>query len=175
MLWDTTLAGMPEDEILSVMAHEMGHYVLHHVYYGLALSVGGLFFLLLAIDRSARGALRLWGEQGEEGSGVHDLADIASLPLLMAIATVLGFLTAPVTNAVSRTMERQADDFELRLTHNGAAAARSFVRLSEQNLSLPNPPRFIEFWLFSHPSSVRAHRARAGGRRTEGGDVIGDA
>jgi STE24 endopeptidase len=48
-------------------------------------------------------------------------------------------------------MERQADDFALRLTHDGEAAARSFVRLSEQNLSHPDPPAFIEFWLFTHP------------------------
>lgn len=147
VLWDTMLAGMEEDEILSVMAHEMGHYVLHHIYYGLALSIGGTFFLLLVVDRAARAALARSGER----SGVRGLDDLATLPVLLLIVNVLNFLGAPVTNSVSRAMERAADDFELQTTHDGEAAARSFVKLAEQNLSHPDPPPFIEFWLFSHP------------------------
>ena len=69
----------------------------------------------------------------------------------------------PAAGAVSRAMERQADAFGLQLTGNGSAAARAFVKLSEGNLALPSPPRFIEFWLFSHPPlQERIERALAG-------------
>jgi STE24 endopeptidase len=48
--------------------------------------------------------------------------------------------------------EHQADAFSAQVTGNGPALARSFVSLSEQNLSEPDPPPFISFWLFSHPT-----------------------
>jgi len=58
---------------------------------------------------------------------------------------------SPVESAISRHYEQRADRFAVKLTGDGAAAARSFKKLSEANLSHPDPPPFIRFWLFSHP------------------------
>lgn len=147
VLWDTLLQKLDEDEIAFIMAHEMGHYVEHHVPLGVAAGIGGTFFLLLITDRAAR---RLIARNGERW-GVRGMDDLAALPVFMLLLAVLNFVGSPVESAISRTVERRADDFGLRLTGDGRAAASSFVKLSEKNLSLPNPPRFIELWMFSHP------------------------
>lgn len=147
VLWDTLLQKLDEDEIAFIMGHEMGHYVEHHVPLGVGLSIAGTLFLLLLTDRTARWAI---GREGERW-GIRGMDDYAALPLFLLILAGLNFVGSPVENAVSRTMERRADDFGLRLTGNGRAAASSFVKLAEENLSLPNPPPFIEFWMFSHP------------------------
>jgi STE24 endopeptidase len=162
VLWDTLLARLKEDEILFVMGHEMAHYVYHHILILLGLGFGGLFVFFGLTDRAARFLLARRGERW----GVTELSDMASLPVILAVLSALQFLGTPATAAVSRAMERQADSFGLRLTGNGEAAARAFVKLSEDNLSLPSPPPLVEFWLFTHPPlQERIDRALAFDRR----------
>jgi STE24 endopeptidase len=84
--------------------------------------------------------------------GIRGVDDIAGIPALMLIAVSLTFLADPIVNAYSRRVEHEADAFGLHLRKDGPSMARTFVSLSEQNLSEPDPPPFIEFWLFSHPS-----------------------
>lgn len=148
VLWDTTLEKLKPDEILFIMGHEMAHYVYNHVYWGVGFSIAGSFFLFFLLDRLTRVALGRWGPAW----GVRGMGDLASLPALAAMLTLLQFLGAPIMSAVSRTMEAQADRFGLEITGDGRAAARAFVKMSEDNLSLPSPPPFIRFWLGTHPS-----------------------
>jgi Zn-dependent protease with chaperone function len=147
VLWDTLLARMEEEEILFVMGHEMGHYALGHVPLMLGMGWVGLFVALLVGDGAARRLLAWRGRRWE----VSGMGDLASLPLLLAVLTALQFLGKPIVGGFSRAHEREADAFGLRLTGNGPAAARAFVKLSEENLSLPNPPRFVVFWHATHP------------------------
>jgi STE24 endopeptidase len=148
VLWDTTLEKLKPDEILFIMGHEMAHYVYNHVYWGVGLSIGGSFFLFFLLDGLSRAVLR---RRGADWS-VSGLDDLASFPALMAVLTLLQFFGMPIMSATSRIMEVQADRFGLRITGDGRAAARSFVKLSEDNLSLPSPPPFIQFWLGTHPT-----------------------
>jgi len=148
VLWDTMLQRMKPDEILFIMGHEMGHYVYNHVYWGVGLSIGGSLILFFLLDRTARLMLSRWGA----GWGVTGLGDLAALPALLAAVTLLQFFGTPIMGAVSRTMEAQADRFGLQITGNGHAAARAFVKLSEDNLSLPSPPPAIHYWLGTHPT-----------------------
>ena len=147
VLWDTLLQRLNEDEVLFVMAHEMGHYAEGHVLLGLALSMLGTGGTLLILDQGMR---RLLARTGDSW-GLRGKDDLASLPAWMLLGLVLSFLGTPATCAVSRVMEERADAYALRLTHNGRIAASSFIKLSELNLSNPDPPAFIEFWMFSHP------------------------
>jgi len=147
VLWDTTLQRMPQDQIVAIVGHEMGHYVLKHLYWGFAMSVGGLLVLLPLAQKFAEGLLLRFGPRW----GVNGLTDYAATPALLLTAALFGFLLAPVTNGVSREVEHQADAYGLQVTGNRPAMARAFVSLSEQNLSDPNPPPFITFWLMSHP------------------------
>ena len=147
VLWDTTLARMPEDQIVAVVGHEMGHYVLKHLYWGFALSVGGLLLLLPLAQKFAEAMLSRFGLRW----GVTSLTDYASVPALLLTVALFSFFLAPVTNGASREIEHQADAYGLQVTGDRPAMARAFVSLSEQNLSDPDPPAFIKFWLFTHP------------------------
>lgn len=147
VLWDTTIQRMPPDQILAVVGHEMGHYVLKHLYWGFAMTVGGLLLLLPLAQKFAEALLTRFGPRW----GVTSLTDTAATPALLLTMALFSFFLAPVTNGVSREIEHQADAYGLQVTGNRPAMARAFVSLSEQNLSDPNPPPFIKFWLFTHP------------------------
>lgn len=148
VLWDTLLNKFSEDEIAFVMAHEMGHYVLHHIWKLVAILSAALLLLLFIISRTIQGIIRRFGDR----MGFERLEDIASLPLLLLMFSLLIFLISPVFNLYSRQMEREADRFGLQLTQNTEAAVMAFVKLSGENLSNPSPHPFIEFWLYSHPA-----------------------
>ncbi len=147
VIWDTTLQRMPEDQIVAIVGHEMGHYVLKHIYWGFALSVGGLLVLLPLARLCYEALLRRFGSSW----GISGPGDYAAVPALLLTVSLFSFFLAPVTNGVSREIEHQADAYGLSVTGNRPAMARAFVSLSEQNLSDPNPPAFIKFWLFTHP------------------------
>ena len=147
VIWDTTLQRMPQDQILAVVGHEMGHYVLKHLYWGFLMSVGGLLLLLPLAQRFAEGLIGRFGPRW----GVSGLTDYAATPALLLTMALFSFFLAPVTSGVSREIEHQADAYGLQVTGDRLAMARAFVSLSEQNLSDPDPPAFVKFWLFTHP------------------------
>jgi Zn-dependent protease with chaperone function len=148
VIWDNTLKKLPQDQVEAIVAHESGHYVLGHIVTGFLLISGGLLALLLAAKRLAEPLrVRLPGRWN-----VRSITDLRAIPVVMLLGVVGGFLFSPIENAISREMEHQADAFGLRVTHNGGAMARAFVSLSEQNLSEPQPPAFLQFWLYGHPS-----------------------
>jgi STE24 endopeptidase len=147
VLWDTLLAKLDHDEILAVMGHEMGHYVLHHLWKGIAFGVVVSFFGFFVAQKIYERGLGRWG--------ITDRADPAALPWLLLVASVLGFLLSPITSGFSRHIEHQADKFGLELTHLNEATASAFVKFAEDSKQDPNPPRFIEWWRYSHPAAQR--------------------
>jgi STE24 endopeptidase len=148
VLWDTTLEGMEEDEILFVMGHEIGHYALRHIWKGIALSWLGSLVLLWISARIARAATNRFGERW----GFTGLDDVASLPLLSLILAFLSFVSLPVANEVSRRIETESDLYGLEITRDNDAAARAFLKLGSQNKSNPEPSPFVRFVLYSHPT-----------------------
>ncbi len=151
VLWDTLLAKLDHDEILAVMGHEMGHYVLHHVWKGLAFGVALAFVVFFVGQKIYERGLMRWGVQW----GITERADPAALPWLLLIASVIGFVLSPITSGFSRHIEHQADKFGLELTHLNEPMASSFVKFAEDSKHDPNPPRFIEWWRYSHPAAQR--------------------
>jgi STE24 endopeptidase len=151
VMWDTLLAKMTDDEVLAVMGHEMGHYVMWHMWKGLA------FFLALAFVVYYYGqgihdrGLARWGRKW----GFTEPGDPASVPWLLLIVSVIGFLLSPIVAGFSRHLEHNADIFSLELTHLNEPMARAFVKLSEDSKSDPSPHPFIEFWRYSHPAIAR--------------------
>jgi STE24 endopeptidase len=147
VLGDTLLESFTQDEILTVVAHEMGHWKLGHLWKGTAVNViGSLAGFYLADRFLAAGVAYL---------GLPGIDDIAGLPLILLAFMILGLFTLPASNALSRRFERQADRFELELVGQPEAAISTFNKLAEQNLSDPSPHPIIEFLLYSHPSIAK--------------------
>ena len=148
VLWDTTLKGMNEDEILFVTGHEIGHYALRHIWKGIAYNWLGSLVLLWLTAILADRAVRRFGERW----GFDRLDDVASLPLLALLVSLLAFLAQPAVNGVSRAIESEADVYGLEITRDNDAAARAFLKLGSQNKSNPEPSEFVRLVLYSHPA-----------------------
>ena len=164
VIWDTTLKRMPPDQVVAVVGHEMGHYVLKHLYLGFAEAVLGLLVALPLVQVLVQRLIARCGPRWR----LRGLTDPAAVPAFLLVLGVLTFLAEPITSACSRQIEHAADAYGIAITQDRVAAARAFVSLSEQNLSDPDPPALIRFWLFSHPP-LRERLEFALGRKTEGG------
>ena len=148
VIWDTTLKQMSRDEILFVTGHEMGHYVLHHIWKGLGWATLGSFAVLWLTAWFTNALLSAFGERW----GVRSAGDLAAMPLVFAMLAWVNWLGAPVSNAISRDIEHEADVFSLELTHDNDAGARSFLKLAEGNRSDPEPAGWVRFLLYDHPA-----------------------
>ncbi len=147
VLYDTLLRDYERDELLTILAHELGHWHYHHIWQGIALTAIGAPIGLLIVHLLLQRLLPAWG--------IRDPADIASLPLILLIVTLGSYLLLPAQNAISRHWERQADRFAIAATGDPAAFQRTFARLARQNLADPTPPRLIEGVFGTHPAIGR--------------------
>ena len=152
VVWDNTIRKTSLNETLFIFGHEAGHYVLGHVRNGILVfaiaflvamyvSYRGLHFLLA----TSAATWKIYGPQ-----------DLACLAVMFLMFKVFAFMGTPVESAFSRTQEHNADVFGLEVIHgivpnSGEVAAHAFQILGQEDLSDPNPPPFITFWLYSHP------------------------
>ena len=143
---DNLLSRSSLPEIEAVMGHEMGHYVLNHVYKGLVV-FGVLTLILFAAVRLLFERLRRTYEATWHVSGIGDLA---GLPLLALCIGACLFVIKPVTNTVIRTQEYEADVFGLNAARQPDGFARAALMLSEYRKMEPGP--IEEFMFFDHPS-----------------------
>jgi STE24 endopeptidase len=148
VLWDTILTRLEPDQVLFVTAHEMGHFVLRHT---LIFIVGAAFLTTLSLYVVHRAAGPLIARFSTR-FGFDHLSDVASFPLLVLLGTIVALALTPVLLALSRYQEHEADRFALELTRDNHAAATTFVRLQEENLSVPRPGPFYMLWRGSHPA-----------------------
>jgi STE24 endopeptidase len=147
VLWDTLLAKLDHDETLAVMGHEMGHYVLNHIWKGLAFSVAVSFAGFFVAQRVYDRGLGRWGARW----GCSSPGDAASLPWLLFVAGGITFLLSPVYSGFSRAIEHEADVFSLELTHLNEPMATAFRKMAEDSKMDPSPPAVMELWCYSHP------------------------
>jgi STE24 endopeptidase len=133
-------------EVKAVMGHELGHYVLNHIWELLAL-----FTLLLLIGFSFThwAATRLINRFGGTWR-VSGIDDPAGLPVLLAVLAFLGFIATPITNTIIRTNEAEADIFGLNAAREPDGFAMTAMKLSEYRKLNPEP--WEEFIFYDHPS-----------------------
>lgn len=161
---DTALRQLPEDELLAMVGHEMGHYVEGHVWIEFATGILGAGAFLWIASWLLPWMVRRWGPSW----GLWGLSDLAALPLVMLTVRLFLLAQAPIENAESRYLEHRADAFGLRVTHLNDAMARLFVRFAERDFSDPNPPAWLQFWFGTHPTLseriafARPHPGRTG-------------
>jgi STE24 endopeptidase len=148
VLYDTLLETHTKPEVLSVIAHEIGHWKYAHIYKGFFMGIVGTVLLLLIV-KFAGGWL-----VGRMPLGAETLASPATIPLVFLILFICGLAGAPVESGVSRWFERQADRTALELTDDGETFVQMQVKLARANASDPDPPAFFYYWYYSHPSTM---------------------
>ena len=152
VVWDTTIKNATTPETLFVFGHEMGHYVLNHIVIGIAGTAIGLFIGFYLLYRIANWAFPRFQQRWH----MRELSDWSALVMLILIFSILGTISAPLSNGFSRQMEHNADVYGLEVTHginanSQEAAAHAFQVLGELSLSYPYPSRLVVFWYADHP------------------------
>jgi STE24 endopeptidase len=149
VLYDTTLERLPEDGVVSIVAHELGHVVHRDVLTGT---------LVGALGTGAAVALSGWLLSWTpllRRVGAQSPADPAVVPLVLLLLSVGGLLSTPVQNLVSRQVETRADLRALELTGDAAAFVEMQRQLSTTNLSDPDPPEAWHWFFGSHPTAAQ--------------------
>ena len=148
VLWDTMLKKLQPDEILTVMAHEMGHYAERHIYLGIIYGITLSFIGFWLAFHAYRLFIRRWGSHW----GIRGESDLAALPILLLIVTIMSFASAPAQNAFSRVIEHRADAYAMKMTGDGNAAIRAFQHIAKENLSPVTEPKLVQWFRGSHPT-----------------------
>ncbi len=139
VFWNTLLDGsFGDDEVKTVLAHELGHHSSNHLFEGVAwyalFALPGAWLIALATRR--RGGM----------------ANPAAVPLSLLVIVVLDLLSLPVYNVISRHMEQEADWKALESTHEPEPAKSLFREFTIQSLNDPDPPTWSYVLFDSHPS-----------------------
>ncbi|XID95536.1 M48 family metallopeptidase [Paenibacillaceae bacterium WGS1546] len=154
VLWDTTLERLDEPEILHIMAHEMGHYVMRHLEWSAVGAVGSSFALLLLGSRIYEAAIRRRGKRW----GIRSASDMTALPLALLILTLLSFAALPASNFVSRQAEAAADRYALELIGSAEGAVTMNQKMAVAALSDAHPPLLVKWFRDTHPSDLERIR-----------------
>ena len=143
---DNLLRRASPEEIQAVMGHEMGHYVMNHIYKGI------MFFLIVTVLAFAcmhwalDWTLQRWGEKRQ----IRGVGDTAVLPLVVLLVSIFSFVITPVMNTFTRTQEYEADMYGLNTSREPDGFAQAAIHLGEYRKMNPGP---IEEWIFfDHPS-----------------------
>jgi len=147
VLWDTIIARMDDRELMFVMGHEMGHYVLGHVWQLVAFSSLLILLTLYAAYKTMGAIVARWSQR----FGFSDIADVASLPLLLLVTSLFSLVIAPAQLAFSRHLEHEADRFGLEITQTNHSAGTAFVKLQEDALGNPWPGPLYKLLRANHP------------------------
>ena len=147
---DVALDEATLDEVKAVTGHEVGHYVLGHVWDGVLLTIIVVMASFFIADKAFNPVARLFGAR-------EDIGDPTTLPVLLFLVGVIGMFTQPVTNTLSRMNETEADHYSYEMVNLPDGMASALVKTAEYR----NPrPGTLEEWLFyTHPSVERRVRA----------------
>ncbi|HXX33800.1 MAG TPA: M48 family metallopeptidase [Thermodesulfobacteriota bacterium] len=164
VLFDTLLASHTEEEILSVLAHEAGHWKKRHILRMLIpLEVLSLVSFYV-VAKFLNWALLY------QTFGFQEPIVYVGLFLIGAFISLIGFFAQPLESAISRKFEREADDFALRLTEMAEGMRSALKRLAADNLANLSPHPLYAWFYYSHPPLVeRIERLtpRADGEKRE--------
>ncbi|MBN1497284.1 MAG: M48 family metallopeptidase [Spirochaetes bacterium] len=144
ILSDTLIERFTPDEIAVVFAHELGHYRKRHIVKSIVLGSASIFlsfFLCGELYRVTLGYL-----------GYEQVYDIAAIPVLLFYLTLFSLVTMPLSNALSRRYEREADRYALDATRDRDAFISTMEKLADMNLADRDPNPVTEFMFYSHPS-----------------------
>ena len=147
VLFDTLLSDFTHREIITVVAHELGHYVNKDIWKE-ALTSGLMIIPPFYIaDYALRSAVT--------SSSLPSITDPAGVPLIFAVLIGISFILQPISNWLSRIVERNADEFALKAAEDSEAQASAERRLADLSLSVDSPSRLVELLFYTHPPSSK--------------------
>lgn len=147
ILGDTLLENYTEDEIETVLAHEFGHYKHKHIIKNLFIGTISSFLTFFLIASLYQLSLSWFG--------FSKITEVSALPILSIWAMLIGLLTTPIGNIISRKFEYEADEYAIKVTGKSEAFINTLEKLNEQNLGDKEPHPFIEWFFYSHPSVAK--------------------
>ena len=147
ILGDTLLDNYTEDEIETVLAHEFGHYKHKHIIKNLFIGTFTSFITFFAIASLYEISLNWFG--------FKEITQVSALPILSVWAMLIGILTTPIGNIISRKFEYEADEYAIKTTNKSEAFINTLEKLNEQNLGDKEPNPFVEWFFYSHPSVAK--------------------
>ncbi len=153
VIYDTMLKRFAPREIRAMVGHEMGHYVLNHMWKGIAAGIPLIAVLFFVLDRFSRRIIRR-----RPNLGIRGLEEPASLPVMLLVLNIGLLLALPLIGLVSRKFERDADRFTLEVVGDPAATASALIKFGRYDLAEFDVHPLIEKLLYSHPALGRRVR-----------------
>ncbi|MDE4542029.1 MULTISPECIES: M48 family metallopeptidase [unclassified Thermoanaerobacterium] len=150
VLYDTLLKKYPQDEIKAVIAHEAAHWKENHVLKSIIIGSFGIFIIFFIFNILLKTSII-------KAQSLRYSPYIISVFYLFML--LVNFDTNPIQNFISRQMERQADLLSVQYLHDKNAVIKLQVDLAEKSLSDVEPPKFIEWFSYTHPSAMNRIRA----------------
>ena len=141
VFWDTTLKGMNENEILSIAAHEIGHYKKNHIPKSIALSAIGILICFILIDRVMK---KFKGD---------DYRKLDYIPHIIFLVNILVLIATPIETAYSRANELEADKFAIELTNDSYTNGELEIRFINSNLSPIDVNGLYKWLAYDHPTT----------------------
>ncbi|GIM30302.1 hypothetical protein CPJCM30710_29680 [Clostridium polyendosporum] len=148
VIWDNTLKALNEKELLSIVAHEVGHYKLRHIPKAIALSSIFSLLILTLVNYIYKGLYFKYGK----GWAVTGYKSLSAIPIILVIFTLLSILLQPLSNTYSRKVEMDADKFAIELSHDNLTNGVLEVRFMESNLSMDDVNWIFKLWVYDHPT-----------------------
>lgn len=151
LLGDTLLDNFSEDEIETVIAHELGHYKKKHIIKNILYGTAASFFTLYIVSILYSNSIAFFN--------LKSIDQVAALPLLALWLMLIGLVQTPLGNILSRKYEYEADQYAIYATQKASIFITTLEKLNKQNLGDPEPHPFIEWYFYSHPSITKRTNA----------------
>ncbi len=145
LLGDTLLDNYTEEEIETVIAHELGHYKKKHILKNIAIGTASSFLIFFLIAHLHKFSLNWFG--------FSEITQISSLPLLGLWGALIGIIHTPISNYISRKFEYEADRYAVVSTNKKNAFIQTLEKLTDQNLGDREPHPLVECFFYGHPST----------------------
>lgn len=144
ILGDTLIENYSDEEVESVIAHELGHYKHKHITKNIIQGTINSFLTLFLIAYLYQISIGWFG--------FESITEIAALPLLTLWGMLIGLIQTPLSSFISRKYEYEADRYAVTVTGTSENLISSLNKLTDQNLGDKNPHPFVEWYFYSHPS-----------------------
>jgi STE24 endopeptidase len=154
VLYDTLISRHTTDELVAVLAHEVGHFKKKHIIRGFVLSIAQVFFTLFVLS------LMIYNENLSQALGGSQLSLHLNLIAFTILFSPISGITGLFMSMYSRKNEYEADDYA-RETYSGPALAEALKRLSVDSLSNLYPHPAYVFFHYSHPPLLKRLEAIA--------------